>query len=285
MPLDYDKLKDWRAEGPSQTYDADDTILYALGIGLGHDPTDPRQLRFVYEKDLKALPTLCTVLAHPFAWLHKADPGINRTRLVHAEQGIRLHRPLPVAGQVHSETRVTGIVDKGPDKGALVYSERRLYDSGSGDLLASLTATTMCRADGGFGGPAGPIPPAPAVPQREPDHRCDLPVLPQAALLYRLNGDRNPLHADPEVARRAGFDRPILHGMCSFGMAGHALLRTLCDYDPARLVSLSARFSAPVYPGETLTIEMWRESGAVAFRGRVAQRDAIVLNHGQAQII
>ncbi len=285
MPLDYEKLKKWKIEDITQTYDADDVILYALGIGLGHDPVDPLQLPFVYEPHLKVLPTISTVLAQPFAWLNKADAGVTRVKMVHAEQGVHLHKPLPVAGQVHSETKLTNIIDKGSEKGALVYSERKLYEDRTGDLLASLTVTTLCLADGGFGGPSGPIPVPPAMPQRAPDCTCVLPIMAQAALLYRLNGDRNPLHADPEIARRAGFERPILHGLCTFGMAGHALLRTFCGYNPEKLVSISARFSAPVYPGETLTIEMWRDAQMVAFRARVLERDAVVLNFGQAKIV
>lgn len=284
MPLNYEKLKDWKIEGLVHRYEAKDAILYALGIGLGQDPLDPNQLQFVYEKDLKALPTMATVLGYPWGWLYKADAGITRVKLVHAEQGIRLERPLPPEGELVSDTAVTSIVDKGAEKGALIYSERRVRDRASGELLFTATATTFCRADGGFDGPAGPTRPVQPIPERAPDHICELPTMPQAALIYRLSGDRNPLHVEPEIGRRAGFPGPILHGLCTFGVAGHAILKTLCDYDPTRLRAIDARFSAPVFLGEIIRTELWVDGATVTFRSKVASRDAVVLNNGVAEI-
>jgi acyl dehydratase len=284
MPLDYEKLINWKAQALEHRYSANDCILYGLGIGLGYDPLDEKELSFVYEKNLRTLPTMATILAYPWGWLHQADAGITRVKLVHAEQGIHLHRPIPSQGELVGDTEVTNIIDKGAEKGALIYSQRKVHDKLSGELIFTATATTFCRADGGFNGPTGPVKPVESVPQREPDAVCDLPTLPQAALIYRLCGDRNPLHIEPAVGRRAGFQGPILHGLCTYGVAGHAVLKTLCDYDETRLVSLDARFSAPVYPGEVIRTEMWREGDKVRFRALVPARGSVVLNNGVAQL-
>jgi acyl dehydratase len=284
MPLNYEKLINWKAQDLEHRYSANDCILYALGIGLGHDPLDQNGLSFVYEKNLRTLPTMATILAYPWGWLHQADADITRVKLVHAEQGIHLHRPIPSEGELVGDTEVTNIIDKGAEKGALIYSERKVRDKQSGELIFTATATTFCRADGGFNGPTGPLKSVEPVPEREPDAVCDLPTLPQAALIYRLCGDRNPLHIEPEVGRRAGFQGPILHGLCTYGVAGHAILKTLCDYDETRLVSLDARFSAPVYPGEVIRTEMWREGDRVHFRALVPARGSVVLNNGVARL-
>ncbi len=284
MPLNYDKLINWKSTGLEHRYSANDSILYALGIGLGHDPLDSQQLPFVYEKELRTLPTMATILGYPWGWLHQADAGITRVKLVHAEQGIHLHRPIPPQGELIGDTRVTHIIDKGAEKGALIYSERKVRDKHSDELIFTATATTFCRADGGFNGPTGPVKPVEPVPEHAPDAVCDLPTLPQAALIYRLCGDRNPLHIEPEVGRRAGFQGPILHGLCTYGIAGHAILKTFCNYDETQMVSLEARFSAPVYPGEVIRTEMWRDGDKVHFRARVAGRDSVVLNNGVAQL-
>jgi acyl dehydratase len=284
MPLDYQRLKNWKVEPVTHLYSTRDTILYALGVGLGFDPVDENQLRFLYEKELHPLPTLATVLGYPWGWVYQVNAGATRVKHVLAEQGITIHKLPPAAGEVISHLGVTDIVDKGKDKGALIYTERKVYDKKSGDLLCTLSNTMFCRADGGFGGPAGPVRVPQAIPDRSPDQVCELPNLPQSALIYRLCGDRNPLHIDPAVARAAGFSRPILHGLCTFGMAGHALLKTYCNYDPAKLLSMEGRFSAPVFPGETVSTEMWRQGNVVVFRARVAGRNAVVINNGKAEI-
>lgn len=284
MALDYDRLRNWTFADVEHAYGTTDTILYALGVGLGADPLDARQLRFVYEEDLLALPTMAVVLGAPGFWLKEQDTGVDWVRVLHGEQGLVLHRPLPPEGTAIGRTRVTGILDKGADKGALIYTEKILIDKASGETVATTTSTTFARGDGGFGGPTGPSPRPHPIPERSPDLACDLPTVPQAALIYRLSGDRNPLHADPEVARSAGFKAPILHGLCTLGAAGHALLKSCCDYDPARFRSLKLRFSAPVYPGETIRTEMWRDGAIVSFRSRALERDAVVLDNGRAEV-
>ena len=285
MPIDREQLLGWPFEEVEQRYDERDTILYALGIGLGAEPTDPRQLRFVYEEGLQALPSMGVILGYPGFWLRDPRSGADWRRLVHGEQSIEILRPLPPSGTVLGMTRVRDVIDKGPDRGALVFTEREVRDKASGELLCRLSSTTFLRGDGGFGGPAGPVPAPHLIPDRPADESCELATLPQAALIYRLSGDRNPLHADPAVAAKGGFPRPILHGLCTFGIAGHALLRTVCDYKPERLRSLQGRFTAPVFPGETIVTEIWRDDAIVSFRASVKERGKVVLDHGRATIV
>jgi acyl dehydratase len=285
MPLDYEKLIKYRIPAVEQHLTRRDTILYALGVGLGADPSDADQLQYVYEEGLVALPTMAIILGYPGAWHVHADVGITRSHVVHGEQGFTIQRPLPVEATVVGTTEIENVVDKGRDRGALVMTRTSVRDKESGDTYCTLTSTTFCRADGGFGGPAGPVREPHALPDRAPDATCDLPTLPQAALIYRLSGDYNPLHADPEYAKKAGFKMPILHGRCTFSIAGHALLRTCCGYDASRLRRMEGRFSSPVYPGETIRTEIWIDRGTVSFRSTVRERNLTVLNNGRAEIV
>jgi acyl dehydratase len=289
MAIDVAKLKNWPHLPIEQHYGARDTILYALGVGVGQDPTDRAQLRFVYEDGLQALPTLAVVLGYPGFWAKDPATGIDWVRLLHGEQSLELFAPLPAQGTVIGRTRVTALVDKGAGRGALMVSEREIADAASGRRLALARSVSFLRGDGGFsagGQPSDPPPPPrAATPDTPPDHVCELKTRPEAALIYRLSGDYNPVHVDPAVAQAAGFERPILHGLCSFGVSGVALLKTLCDWDPSRLQELGCRFSAPVYPGETLRVETWHLGGGRhAFRTTVVERDVVVLSHGSARI-
>lgn len=285
MAIDYDTLRYWPFAPVGQTYGERDTMLYALGVGLGADPLDAGQLPFVFERpELRALPTMAAVLGTPGFWLSDPATGVNWAKVLHGEQGIVLHRPLPAAARVVAQTRVTEILDKGPGKAALIYSEREIRERDTGTPLATLTSTSVARGEGGFGGPTTPQPPPHPLPDRQADQVCELPTVPQAALIYRLSGDPNPLHADPAVAKAGGFDAPILHGLCTLGVAGHAVLRTCCEYDPARFRSLRLRFSAPVYPGERIRTEIWRDGDVVSFRSRVVERDVTVLDNGRVEI-
>lgn len=290
MPVNLEKLLSHKVPPVEQSYGPKDVILYALGLGFGQDPTDENELQFVYEKNLKALPTWPLKQGYAPYWLRDEDYGLTFSHAVHGEQGIVLHAPVAVQGTVVGQERIVDVVDKGEGRGALIYSERAITDKASGRLLATLTQTTFCRADGGFGGPRerkGASAPHP-MPARAPDIVCDLATRPEMALIYRLSGDINPLHAEPEFARSAGFPRPILHGLATMGVAGHALLKTVCGYDPARLTALSVRFSAPVFPGETIRTEIWQDSdkdgGIVSFRARVMERDVVAINNGRAEI-
>ncbi|MCC7275135.1 MAG: MaoC family dehydratase N-terminal domain-containing protein [Alphaproteobacteria bacterium] len=284
MAIDYDRLMARRFPERRHSYTKKDTILYALGIGLGGDPVDPGELRFVYEDGLAAFPTMAGVLGYPGFWMREPDSGIDWVRVVHGEQGLTLHGPVPAEGTVVGRTRITHVIDKGKDRGALVIAERTVTDEAGGRLVATIRHTTFCRADGGFGGPTVEAPVPHRLPEGAPQAHCDIATLPQAALIYRLSGDDNPLHADPEVARQAGFARPILHGLATYGVAAHAVMKTFCAMDPARLKSFDVRFSAPVYPGETVRTEMWRAGDVVSFRARVVERAAVVLNNGKAVI-
>lgn len=284
----YQRLLQYKIPEVEQTLTKRDTMLYALGVGLGADPMDEQQLRFVYEKELQALPTMAVVLAAPHAWIRHSGSGFG-TKSVHGEQMLKIHKPLPVEGVLTGVPKLVSVVDKGiengKNRGAVITTERNVYDKKSGDLICTLEQTSFCRGDGGFGGPTGPSRTPHALPETPPQFSCDLPTLPQAALIYRLSGDYNPLHSDPAHAQKVGFPRPILHGLCTFGVAGHALLKTLCNYDTARFKSMEARFSSPVYPGETLRTEMWKNGNVVSFRCTVPARDNVmVLNNGRAEI-
>jgi acyl dehydratase len=284
MSIDYDKLLALKIPEVEHAYTEKEAILYALGVGLGHDPMDEDELAFVYEKNLRVLPTFALVLGYPGFWIRDLETGIDWVKVLHGEQGLVLHRPLAPRGRVTGVTRIVDIVDKGPGKGALLYSERRIVDSTSGELVATLSQTTFCRGDGGFGGPARVVPAPHIAPDRAPDLVCDLPTRPEAALIYRLSGDPNPLHAEPAVARAAGYPRPILHGLATFAVAGHAVLRTICGYDPAGLRTMAGRFTAPVFPGETIRTEMWRDGAVISFRARAVERDSVIINNGRAEV-
>lgn len=281
MPIDPEALLAARIPGSVQQYGWRDCVLYSLALGAGMHPADEADLAFVDETRLKVQPTLVNVLADPGFWLRDLPLGLDWRRTVHGEQSIRLHRPLAAQGRVRSATRIVDLADKGPGKGALLYAERDLFDMEDGALVATMQQTVFCRGDGGFGG-APSVRPAPApLPEREPDQHTECPTSPQAALIYRLSADLNPLHIDPAAARAAGFDRPILHGMASFGVAGHGLVRLCCGGAPERLRAMSGRFRAPVYPGETLRLDVWQdEPGRARFCAVVAERDAIAIDNG-----
>ncbi|MBZ0138759.1 MAG: MaoC family dehydratase N-terminal domain-containing protein [Pseudorhodoplanes sp.] len=285
MAIDPQQLLALKIPDVAQRYAEKDAILYALGVGLGHDPLDGRQLRFVYEKDLQVLPTFAVVLAASPFLLRDPAAGIDFQKVVHGEQGLVLHRPLAPRGHVVGRQRIVDVVDKGAGKGALLYTERVLADADSGETIATLTQTIFCRGDGGFGGEPRATPAPHPLPDRAPDLVCDLATRPETALVYRLSGDLNPLHADPAFARGAGFERPILHGLATFGVCGHAILRALCGYEPMRLRAIAGRFSAPVFSGETIRTEIWRVGGSVSFRARVVGRDIVALNNGRAEVV
>ena len=278
--LDYGKLKSWKIPDTRQTYSDKDTILYALGIGCGGLPVAQGDLRYVYEDGLHAFPSMALVLGYPGFWLQNAEVGLDSSRLLHGEETMRLFAPLPSMGAVTGVTRVAEIYDKGPGKDAVLVIERNVFDDASGVLLATLTSTLVLRGGGGFGGPPGP-PTRPAAAPASPAHyMLDLPTLTQSALIYRLSGDLNPLHADPAVAAAAGFPHPILHGLCTLGMATRAIVRTCFSESHGQLHQLGARFSAPVFPGETIRVEIWNDDGQGRFRCRSLERDAAVLTNG-----
>lgn len=280
MTINHDHLLNYPIPEIRQTIRWQDTALYNFSIGLGQDPMDQAQLDFLYEPRLKAMPSMAVVLGYPGFWIRNPDTGVDWTQVLHGEQSIILHKPLPAEGEIIGRSRITSIVDRGPGKGAMLYNERVVTDAKTGEKLATLEGTTFARGDGGFGGPSGPIKRPHAEPDRAPDLTVDLATRPEQAIVYRLNGDHNPLHIDTEVAAKAGFKQPILHGLCTFGVVCHALMKSLCGYDPARFGRMDLRFSSPVYPGETIRTEIWHEEGGAAFRARVVERDKVVVSNG-----
>jgi acyl dehydratase len=278
MALDH-SLVGVPGEPRERSWTSKDALLYAIGVGAGLD--DPlRELEFTTENSLgveqKVLPTFGLVIAQvPPA---RSIGDFDRARLVLAEQHVELHRPLPVSGTVLTSSTVTGIYDKGSD--ALVEFESVAVDPASGEPIITTRSSMFIRGQGGFGGDRGTSAPW-QPPDREPDHRVVEQTRPEQALIYRLSGDRNPLHADPTFAARGGFSRPILHGPCTYGFTGRVLLHELCGSDPARFISMSGRFSAPVIPGDSLIVSIWRgDDGTASFR--TAKEDGtVVIDRGR----
>jgi acyl dehydratase len=280
--LNLDAISNFRFEAVTHTYSRKDSILYALGLGYGSEPTDPAQLAFVYEDDLRAVPSMCCVLAHPGMWVRNPDLGIDWLKMLHGEQSFEIHNPLPPEGTVVGTYAIVAVEDKGAGKGAILHQIKKLHDKASGQLLATVRSVLFMRGDGGCGGFGEvPEPPRP-LPESAPASACEIPTLPQSALIYRLSGDYNPIHADPKAATKDGFEAPILHGLCTFGVATRALLSTFANGAPERLKSLSVRFSRPVFPGETIRTEFFGAGSEVRFRSRVVERDLIVLDRGSA---
>ena len=290
MPIFYPDILDQRTAPRAFSYDEKDVMLYALGIGLGGDPMNADELKYVYERDLKVVPTAATVLAASAGRGAAVEmpPGhrasqINFLMVVHGEQKIELHRPLPTSGAFTTENRTIGAFDKGAGKGAVVINET-IWTDENGDKIATLTSSTFARGDGGFAGPSDGAPAPHPTPSRSPDLSLDFPTRSDQALIYRLNGDRNPLHSDPEVAAKAGFPRPILHGLCTYGITCRAVLQGLTHYDPEPLLSHQARFSAPVFPGDIITVDMWRDGKEIAFEAKVRARDVTVIKNGLSRL-
>jgi len=285
MALDPQKLLAWNFADIEHAYTEKDTMLYALGVGCASEPDETGDLKFVYERGLAALPTMAVVLAYPGNWLESPASTADYSKVLHGEQTLVLHRPLAPSGTVIGRTRNLDLLDKGMDKGAVLFTQREIIDKASGEPIATMTSTSMLRGDGGFGGKAGPQPAPHKLPESAPTRHVDIRVPVNAALIYRLSGDRNPLHADPKAAAAGGFARPILHGLCTYGVAGRAIIRACCGNDPTRLRALQVRFSAPVYPGETIRTELWPDGERVSFRARVLERDVVVLNNGLARVL
>lgn len=267
----------------TQVYDERDCILYALGLGLGQDPCAPEQLRYVQGDAIAALPMMSAVLASPTEWMRDPELGIAWQRLVALSHRMEFHRALPARGVVRSCTRVSDVYDLGP-KGALILWERDLVDAASGDLLAVLKAAALARDNGGFGGAAAPARARGQAPTTAPALRFRWQTQPIQGLVYRLSGDMNPLHSDPEVARQAGFDRPILHGLCSLAICGLGVIGTVCAGRPERLATLAASYAGVVYPGETLEVDIWPDTTEVQFQCRVLDRGSLAVTEGTARI-
>lgn len=283
--IDPAKLMAWPFPEIRQRYDHKDTILYALGVGLGDPATDPDQLPFVYEDGLRALPTMAVVLGYAGFWLRDPAVGVAWENVLHMREEIALHHPIAPAGEVIGRTLVEHVYDKGIGRGAVLVTRRELFEATTGKPLATMRKHEYCRGEGGFGGEPGPSMARVALPARPPDRLAEHRFPPQAALLYRLSGDDNPLHADPACAVRAGFDRPVLHGLCTLGGIGYCLVRDWCAGDPARLAGLTMNFVAPVYPGEAIRLSSWQmEPGKIVFCADSVERNVRVADSGIARL-
>ena len=283
--MNLDKVLNYQLKPVEHSISDKDCMLYSLGIGLGENPVDQAQLQFVYEDDLKVFPSQSVVIAHPGPWVTDPELEINWLKLLHGEQTITQHQPLQAGKTYVGNYRVLGVVDKGADKGSILYQEKTLTDKESGDLVSTVTSSYFMRGDGGCGS-SGYEPEAPQpVPEREPDQVVEIATAANAALIYRLSGDRNPIHADPVKAGKAGFDKPILHGLCTFGVATRAILQACCHNQPERLEFVGLRFSKPVYPGETVAVNIWHEADSnIRFSATVKERGVRVLDQGTARV-
>jgi acyl dehydratase len=280
MAIDYPGILMLQENGRRFVYSDRDTMLYALAVGLGADPLNEDELPFVYEKALRAVPTLATVVAWG-AGVSTDRLGVNYRMVLHGEEEVIFHRPMPVAATLVTDSGIAEVYDKGKDKGATILRRTVLRDEADGEPIATINRMIFARDDGGCGGAATGAPVPHATPDRVPDLTLEFATRPDQAILYRLCGDRNPLHVDPSVARSAGFKAPILHGLCSYGITCRAVLQGYCGYDPSRIFSHAVRCAAPVYPGETLTIDLWRDGDIVSFEASVAARGVKVLKNGK----
>ncbi|MCP1838698.1 acyl dehydratase [Bradyrhizobium sp. USDA 4524] len=285
MPIDYPAVLNLKTEAVPYSWSDREVMLYALGIGMGSDPLNEKELHFVNEafstpKRLKVVPTFASVCV----W--GARPGVlglNRVMVVDGERDITFHKEIPVAASVTADARVRGVYDKGKEKGAIIQNEVIVRD-GEGDKIVTIISSTFARGDGGFGGSSEGMPEPHQVPDRAPDRSIEIPIRPDQALIYRLSGDRNPLHSDPEFARQAGFPKPILHGMCTYGLTCRAVLQTYADYDPSAFQRHRVRLSAPVFPGEILTVYLWKDGNSISFEGHVRDRQVTVVKNGQTAL-
>ena len=282
MVLKYDELMQAGSKNVAASYGDRETMLYALGIGFMRDPLNKDELPFVYENGLKTVPTMATVIGWASAGL-VLRLGLNYMLVVHGEQRLKLHKALPQAADVVFDERVAGAYDKG-DKGALILIEREVREKESGDRLCTLGMTIFARGDGNFGGPKEGAPEPHVLPTRAPDLVHEADTRQDQAFIYALSGDRNPLHRDPAFAKMAGFPRPILHGLCSYGTACRSVISTVCQYDPTKITEFNVRFSAPVFPGETIVTEMWVDGNVVSYRSKLKERDVVVLNNGKCTL-
>jgi len=278
----YEELKGLKNPGQKYSYTDREVLLYAYGIGMGADPMDEKELAFVNEatatpRPLKVVPTFASVAA----WGSGAgDMKLNLVLVVDGERDITFHQPLASAAHITADSSVIEVYDKGEGKGVVIRHQTVLKNE-KGEKLATLVGSRFARGDGGFGGPSLTQPEAHKMPARAPDKTIDISTRPDQALIYRLCGDRNPLHSDPEFARRAGFPRPILHGMCTYGITCRGILQTYADYDPLAFRQHAARFSSPVFPGETVTMELWKDGNVVSFEAKVKARGVTVIKSGR----
>jgi acyl dehydratase len=276
MSIDRDKAMDHEFPPGEGKYEQDDVILYHLGVGAGVPATDPGELEYTYEKNLKVLPSFPMVVNAGGGNVFDI-PGVefDPTQILHGEQDIEIHRPLPPRARLKSQSRVADIFDKG--KAALLVTENHVRDEANEALYTTRTSLFL-RGEGGFGGPKGPGM-RNVRPSRDPDGIVESITLPQQTLLYRLCGDKSPLHCDPEFAARGGFDRPIIHGLCSYGIVCKAVVDGVLGGDVTRVSRYQARFAGVAFPGETYVTSYWQEADRILIKARIKERDADVISN------
>lgn len=285
--MDLDHVVARRFAPIHQSYDWRDCALYALGLGMGDDPLDEDELAYAYEgRDQRAVPSMSVTLGWPPLWIAEPETGIAWTKALHGEQRLTLHRPLPVTASIRAEHRVSAVQDKGPTRGALLYFDTDLFDTTNDERLATLRATEFLRGDGGcgnYGLPPAPIAPIDSAGRTSASIAYRTPR--QAALLYRLvSRDYMPIHADPVVAREAGFDSPISHGLNTLGLACRAILKRYAPGHPELINAMAARFVAPAFPGDTIRIDMFEEGDVIRFRAWAAERHTMVIDRGECRL-
>ena len=281
MPINYDEIMSMTSENVEISYSDKDSIIYSLGVGLGNDPMNLAELKYVYENSQVALPSMATNFQYHSPLLLKAN--INFILVVHGEQKLSFSNPLPVSGDFISNAKVIGCYDKGAGKGAIIDVETTINLKKDNTEICKLVSTTFARGDGGFGGPESPKSEI-FRPEGDPDFVHEIKTKPDQALIFRLSGDYNPLHSDPNFAKTAGFEKPILHGMCTYGIACRSLVESVCEGDATKLKKFDCRFSSPVYPGETIVTEMWKNGSKVYYQSKVKERDKIVIKNGVSEI-
>lgn len=281
MPLNPDILLAWSTPDIPQTVTARDSMLYALSLGLPFDD-GLEELPYVYEKDAVVFPTMPVILGRPDGWQDLPGAGVTRAMIVHWAQRLEVVAPLVPNQQVVSSNRIAEVLDRGPHKGGVIILERHLRDAATGALLATSESTVLCRADGGFGGAREAQRPYEPAPEGEAEGSIILPTDRRSAMLYRLNGDYNPLHIEPAFATRAGFERPILHGLCTYGVVAAGLRRLFDLPVDTKLKRFEARFSRPILPGAAIRIETWGTPGDLRFRARDDESGSVILDFGKA---
>ena len=281
MPINYDEIMSLKSENIEISYTDKDSILYGLGVGLGNDPMNMDELKYVYENGQIALPSMATNFQYHSSLLMSAN--LNFIMVVHGEQKLSIINPIPVSGEFVADMKVINCFDKGASKGAIVEVETTVKLKSDETEICKLISTTFARGDGGFGGPESP-PQKVYEPEGTPDIVDEITTKPDQALIFRLSGDYNPLHSDPNFAKAAGFPKPILHGLCTYGVACRSIVKTACDKDVKKLKSFNCRFSSPVFPGETIVTEMWKNGNVINFQSKVKERDKIILKNGVSEI-
>ena len=281
MTINYDEIMNLTSENVEISYSDKDSILYSLGIGLGNDPMNLNELKYVYENSQSVLPSMATNFQYHSPLLLKTN--INFIMVVHGEQRLSITNALPVSGDFIANAKVIGCYDKGPARGAIIEVETSVKNKKNNEEICKLVSTTFARGDGGFGGPESPKKEI-FIPDGEPDYVSEVSTKPDQALIFRLSGDYNPLHSDPNFAKAAGFEKPILHGMCTYGIACRSLVNEICENDASKLKRFDCRFSSPVYPGETIITEMWKKDKMIYFNSKVKERDKLVLKNGVSEI-